>query len=216
MAFTEGYLGRLAAWVKKEKDLHGFSNESFAAAVNQAARATKTRANITHAAIYKWENQSLKAGLRQQSIAAIAAYRNESFEKTKAWLEGRPFVEPEPSLQERVEKLETEVELLKGELGKLTGKRTRATPHADRFAKLVEAWRNQFDSKDRKLHLKVFDLTEADLEEIGAGRPVSEQELKALLWLLGEEVQEIVRVRSSTSDRSAQLTIQRQISTLID
>ncbi len=211
------WLDRLAAWAKEERRLKGFSSaDALADAINRAAEAKGKNARIGRGAVYKWEGKQLKNGLKRHSIEALAAYRDEDFEETEAWLEGKPFIKSTPSLQERVETLEAGIDELKTELeelrDELEDRKLSVIPQPKEFAELLTNWRRQFNEADRAFHLEFFELSESDLKQIEAGRPVTQKELQALQVFLGQDVFRLVKLQEPGTRRTSQLVIRRQTS----
>ena len=81
-----GYLDRLRAFVEREISIAGSQNKLAA------------KLGIKHPTLIKWKSGVLKNGLDDSSIAAIARYRCESPEETRAWLEGRTVPSEDPLL----------------------------------------------------------------------------------------------------------------------
>lgn len=86
MPIDPGYLERLKTWVEREITISGSQNKLAA------------RLNIKHPTLIKWKTGNLKNGLDDSSIQAIAKYRCEPPEQTRAWLEGKELPVEDPLL----------------------------------------------------------------------------------------------------------------------
>jgi hypothetical protein len=91
---SERYKNQLMSWVINEKKRKELSDRGLAAEIEKASGIS-----VTHRAVQYWRSGKLVEGLSDESVRAIAAYRNETPEETRAWLEGRdPYSDKESRL----------------------------------------------------------------------------------------------------------------------
>jgi transcriptional regulator with XRE-family HTH domain len=86
MPLDLSYLERLRTWVEQEIASSGSQNK------------LAERLGVKHQTLIKWKTGNLKNGLDDSSIGAIAQYRCESPDATRAWLEGRTLPIEDPLL----------------------------------------------------------------------------------------------------------------------
>lgn len=107
MASIEEYRERLAAWVIEEQQRLGLSDRKFAKLFN-----------VTYSTIQDWRKRKLKQPLKDDSINALAHYRQQSPQQVRAWLEG----EPQESPADRIRRLEDRVYWLELRIARLDSK----------------------------------------------------------------------------------------------